>query len=157
MKFSETPICQSRANCYQCRNNERFREQMGKQYGEIECPENLPIGAELEQLPKKSQDAHKRMKEMQDKRQKQIEEAKNILDELEMISSEEGKKLTDKLRSFIFPDTKTPNKCKHGGKKIGEIDEVCCGGTVKKKAAFDCGKHVITTEKKCMNCEDFEK
>jgi len=156
MNFVDTPICQSRSNCFHCRTNENFRKQMELEHGPIECPENIPIGAKLEDLPEKSQEAHKKMEEMQEKRKQQIEEVNMALDELQMISSDEGKKLVDKIRGFISPNTKTPEKCKHAGKNIGEIDEECCGGKINKKPAFSCKKHTITTAKKCMGCMDFE-
>ena len=154
--FTETPICKSRANCFQCRNNENFRNQMVKQYGEWECPEGIKIGAKVEELPEKAQQTHKRMLEANEKRKKQIEEIKSSLDELRMIVPPEGNKIIDKITGLVFPDMKTPERCKHGGKKIGEVDQECCGGKIEKKAAFQCGKHTITTEKKCMTCEDYE-
>lgn len=154
--FSESPVCKSRANCFQCRNNENFRKQMEIQYGAIECPENIPIGAKTDQLPTKSQEAHERMQEMQAKRQQQINETSTILDELQMISSDEGSRLVDRLRALVLPNTKTPGKCKHGGNKIGEVTEACCGGKTTQKPVFECKKHIVTTERKCVGCPEFE-
>lgn len=129
---------------------------METQYGAIECPENIPIGAKIDQLPQKSKEAYLRIQEMQEKRQQQIIETGNVLDELQAISSDEGKKLVDKLRTFILPNTKSPEKCKHGGKKIGEIEEICCGGKINQRPVFECKKQIVTIEKKCMGCTEFE-
>ena len=128
---------------------------MKQQYGEWECPEKIPIGAALEQLPQKAQDAHKAMVEMQEKRAKQIEEVKVALNELEMIVPATAKVLVDKIRTLVAPDTKMPSKCKNGGAKIGEVDQECCGGKINKVDAFKCGKHTLTTAKKCIACTDF--
>jgi len=129
---------------------------MEQQYGEIKCPEGLDVGAKLEDLPEKSQESYKKMQEMQEGRKKQIEEVSLILDNLEMISSEEGKELIDKLRGFISPNSKTPEKCVHGGKEMGEVNQECCGGRIDKKTAYVCGKHIITVDKKCATCKDFK-
>ena len=156
MNFTETPICKSRANCFHCRNNEQFRQQMEQQYSSWECPEGIAIGAKLEDLPQKSQEAHKQMKEMEEQRQNQIKEIAIALDELQTICPQEGKRLIDKIRGYLNPQSKTPQKCKYGGGEIGEVDEKCCGGQINKKMAYECGKHSLTTEKKCMGCGDFE-
>lgn len=155
MNFADTPICQSRTNCFQCRNNENFRKQMEQQYGTIECPEGFAVGAKIDDLPTKSQEAYKRMIEMQVKRQQQIDELNSALSELSMIIPEEGKKLVDKIRNIISPQTKTPEMCKHGGKQIGEVEEECCGGQIKQKPVFKCQKHTLATATKCISCEDF--
>jgi len=155
-KFADSPVCQSRSNCFQCRNNEKFREQMESQFGKIECPEGFLIGAKLIDLPRKSQDAYAKMQEMQLKRQQQIDEVDSILNELEIISGDEGKKLVDRIRNIIAPNSKTAAKCRHGGKQIGEANQECCGGKEDRKPVFACGKHVITVERKCINCKDFE-
>ena len=153
--FNETPICISRANCFHCRNNEQFRNQMKSQYGDWECPEKIPINAPIEQLPPKAQEAYRAMMEMQEKRNKQIEEVKVAINELEMVVPPHVRHLVDKIRSFVVPDTKTTDKCKDGGPKIGEVDQECCGGKINKVDAFKCAKHTVTTARKCMGCEDF--
>jgi len=156
MKFNETPICKSRANCYHCRNNEVFRIEMGKQYGEIECPENIPIGADLEELPEKSVESYKKSMKMKENREKQLIELDSIVNELYEISSEEGKKLVDDLKKILYAGRKNPEICKNGGDKIGEVEQECCGGKKAQKPAYNCSKHTIAIEKKCQRCKEFE-
>lgn len=156
MKFNETPICISRTNCYHCRNNEAFRAEMEKQYGSIECPEDLPIGAALEDLPEKSQQSYHKMIKMKEDREQQIAELDSIIDELYEISSEHGKKLVEGIKKIIYAGRRSPEICKNGGDKIGEVDQECCGGKKIKKSVHNCSKHIIAIEKKCVGCEDFE-
>lgn len=156
MAFSDTDICKSRSNCYQCRNNDRFRSQMEKRYGNIECPEGFQIGISIEELPEKSRISYNRIKEMEVKIENKKKEVSTLLNELQMIIPKEGKDLVDKIRNLVLPNTKTPARCIYGGGKIGEIDEKCCGGKIVKKPTFNCDKHQITTEKKCVVCGDFK-
>lgn len=155
MNFTDTPICKSRSNCFQCRNQERFRKQMESQYGSWECPEGFPIGAKLEDLPEKSQEAHKRMAEARKRREEQQKELSAALDELEMIIPAEGLHIVTKIRGIVAPNTKSPEKCVHGKKKIGQVDQECCGGKIEKVDAYSCSKHTITTSRKCSTCGDF--
>jgi hypothetical protein len=119
MGFKDTPICQSRTNCFICRNDQNFRDQMEKQHGKWECPENIPIGTPLEKLPEKARQAHQSMMDMQAQRQKQIEEVQVALNELDMVVPEVGKTHVDKVRFFLFPNQKTIDKCKNGAQQIG--------------------------------------
>lgn len=155
MKYTETPMCKQRTQCFNCRNNENFRKQMENQYGSWECPENIPIGANLDQLPQVAQDAHQKVIEMQEARAKQIEKVKIALDELEMIIGENGLDKLETIRNFIFPNSKIAARCTYNQKEIGEVDQECCGGKIKKVKAYRCEKHIITTDKKCVRCDDF--
>jgi len=157
MNFTDTPMCKTRQNCVQCRNNEDFRKHMEKQYGPWECPENIPIGASLEQMPDQSKQMEKRKQEAQKEMQTRQLEMQQAIDELEQIVPPEGLPKVDKIRSMLFPQTKTPMNCMHGGDVVGEVDENCCGGKTKKVKAFNCQKHTITTERKCIKCNDFAK
>jgi hypothetical protein len=157
MDFITSPICTSQTNCFHCRNNKKFRTQMEQQYGSWECPDNISIGAKLEELPQKAQDAYMQQQKMQTEQRKKIEEAQIVLDELEMIVPPEGKEKINKIRSLFLPQTKTVVTCKNGGDKIGEVDEECCGGTIKKVDAFKCLQHTLATNKKCQRCPDFAK
>jgi hypothetical protein len=156
MKFTDTPICKQRTQCYNCRNNNGFRQQMENQYGPWECPENIPLGANLDQLPQVAQDAHQKMIEMQEARAKQLEEVKTAIDELEMIVGKNGLEKLEIIRIFLFPNSKTAVRCVQGGKEIGDVDEECCGGKIKKVKAYQCKTHIIATDKKCSRCTDYK-
>ena len=91
-----------------------------------------------------------------EERQKLGQEAQVALEELSMALSGENLVRIEKIRSIFFPQTKSASKCVNSTKQIGEVDQVCCGGTIKKVTAFDCTKHTVCTDKKCQGCQDFE-
>jgi hypothetical protein len=130
---------------------------MEQQHGSWECPEGIPVGAKLEELPQKAQEAYAQQQKMQEEQKKKMEEAQVALDELEMIVPPEGKDKINTLRGLFFPQTKTVAACKNGGEKIGEVDQECCGGKIKKVDAFKCSQHTVATDKKCQGCPDFAK
>lgn len=155
MQFTETPICTSRANCFNCRNNEKFRNQMSKQYGEYICPENIPINARLEELPQTAQDNYNRLLEQRKTKENQHKEITTIFNEIENNTQGKIQELIIRLRSIILPTTKIPSQCKFCQNKIGEVEQTCCGGKIDKVDAYECTKHIITTLKKCQRCDDF--
>lgn len=158
MNFTDTPVCTSRTNCFQCRNNKGFRAQMEQQWGSWECPEGFAIGTPLEGLPEKTQESQKKIQGFQEERQRKIGEAIVALDELEALVSGEGKRATSIIRSFVAPNTKTAATCEFGGEEVGEVDQECCGGKISKVKAYDCSKQTTTaTDRKCASCSDFRK
>lgn len=156
MSFTELSICKNRQICYACRNVDNFRERMSRQHGDWECPDNIPIGTPLQDLPQSAIDHHNYMLERQKRHKEKIAEAEIALNDLEMIVPAHGKHLLNNIRNVFFPQTKSPKECKYGGEIIGETNESCCGGKIKSVDLFACEKHESTTNKKCTRCEDFE-
>ena len=155
MNFTATPMCQQKAQCFNCRTNEQFRKQMEANYGPWECPENIPIGATLEQLPQESQDMHNRMIKAQEDRKQKMLEMQIIFDELEMMIDGEAFDKLEKIKIFIFPQSKKAEFCTNGGEKVGEVDQECCCGKIKKVDVYKCTEHMIATDKKCATCDNF--
>jgi len=127
MNFTETPQCKSKSMCIECRNNEQFRANLIKQFGEWECPEGIAINTPIENFPADIQEKYKNRIEMIEKRKRQMEEVKNILNDLEEIIPESFLDSFDKVRFFIFPKEKTPQICIHKGNPK-RVNELCCGG-----------------------------
>ena len=158
MGFTQEQVCTSRQNCVACRRDSRFRDHFEKQYGgKWECPLNIPIDAADEAFPVEILTRYKEVLKMQEERQKQMQEVQTTLDELIMTSSGDTLAKVEKVRNFFFPHLKSATKCVHSTKQLGEVDQVCCGGTVKKVAAYDCDKHTLCTDKKCQGCQDFSQ
>jgi hypothetical protein len=63
MKFTEFPPCRNRFACLQCRNDNKFVENMRKRFGEWECPEGIAMGTPLEEMPQHIQDKIKTYKD----------------------------------------------------------------------------------------------
>jgi hypothetical protein len=156
MSFTENQICTSRQNCVPCRRDARFRENFEKQFnGAWECPLKIPIDATDEQFPKDIIERYKEFIRAHEERQKKAMEAQVALDELAMVLTGEDLRKIELIRTLFFPQTKAASKCQNSTKKIGEVDQVCCGGTIKKVDTFDCSKHTLCTDKKCQACNDF--
>jgi hypothetical protein len=155
--FVETPMCKSKQNCVACRNDENFRKQMEQQFGTWECPLKIAIGTPLEQMPQEIRDSEERKRKQIEEAQKRQQAVQAALDALELVVPGNSLMHIDTIRSFMFPNTKTPAACANGGAKIGEVDENCCGGKIKKVDAFSCTTQTVTTARKCMQCMEFRK
>jgi hypothetical protein len=155
--FNDSPICQSRLNCIPCRRDKAFREKLEGQFKEKwTCPLNIEIDAPDSDFPPDILEKFNNRKEEMDKIRKKHEEAKNALDELSMALSGENLERLSIIRDLFFPNTKEASKCKNMISVIGEVNQVCCGGKIKKVSAFSCKKHVVCTDKKCNACNDFD-
>lgn len=157
MNFVDTPICKSRQNCFQCRNNMKFREQMELQYGPWECPEGISIGTSLEEMPEQVQEIERRRQEIKEQQESNLARINILFDELESSISDNLYDKLVELRAMIFPNTKKANICEFGSEIIGKVNEECCGGKIKQVEAYKCNKHTITTDKKCSKCMDYKK
>jgi hypothetical protein len=156
-KFTDTPQCTQRSACVICRRDKGFRDHFEKEFGQWECPIGLPIDAKDEQFPPEILAKHKEQEQRMKENQERLAEAKQAFEELSISLSGDNLLRLEKIRTVFFPQTKQAILCKRGGKQIGEVDQVCCGGTIKKVSTFDCSKHVICTDKKCSTCVDFER
>jgi hypothetical protein len=156
MGFTKEQVCKSRHNCIPCRRDAKFRGHFEKQYGgPWECPLNIPIDAKDDAFPEEVLKRYREMLEKQEERSKKTKEVEILLDELVMATTGEVSEKIEKIRSFFFPNSKIATKCSNSSKQIGEVDQVCCGGTIKKVPAYNCSKHMICTDKKCQGCQDF--
>lgn len=156
-KFTESDVCKSRQYCVACRRDPRFRENFEKQTKEAlgECPLGIEIDAKDDKFPKDILDRYNQQQEQMKESQRKQELAKEALDELSLVLTGENLTRLDTIRSVFFPQTKVASKCKNSSKKIGEVDQVCCGGKIKKVDTFDCSKHTLCTDRKCNTCPDF--
>lgn len=153
--FVESNICKSHQNCIPCRRDPKFRENFEKQFGKWECPLSIPIDAKDEQFPAGAIEHHRQvLKQIEDQKRK-TEAAQVALEELSMVLTGENLVRLELIRTTFIPQTKTAIKCSNSGKQIGEVDQVCCGGTIKKVPAYECQKHTLCTDRKCMGCTDF--
>lgn len=154
--FIESEICKSRQHCVPCRRDAGFRENFEKQLGgSWTCPLNIPIDASDSDFPKDILDRYNEYKKQIEERQRIMMEAQAAFEELSMAMTGDNIARLEKIRSAFFPNTKTAMKCVNGIKQIGDVDQVCCGGTVKKVAAYECKKHTLCTDRKCQGCSDF--
>ena len=154
--FIESDICKTRQNCVPCRRDPRFRENFEKQFGgKWECPMGITIDAPDEKFPPEIIERYKVFQKQMEERQKLGQEAQVALEELSMVLTGENLVKLEKIRSIFFPQTKSASKCANSTKQVGEVDQVCCGDTIRKVAAFNCIKHTICTDKKCQGCQDF--
>ena len=151
----ETRVCASGENCIRCRNEEKFRKIIERDFGTFDCPKNIPINTPLDKFPQEIIDKHQKSAKTLEENKKRYQEALNAFEELELTSNSEDLKRLQKIREVFFPQTKNHEKCQYFVKEIGEVDEECCNGSIKKVKAFNCSKHTICTDKKCRNCNDF--
>jgi len=156
LKFDESDICKTRLNCIPCRREVKFRQQMEKKFkGPWECPLGIPIDAKDEQFPPEIFERFLEQKKQIEERQRIYQAAVTSFEELSMVLSGDNLARLESIRTAFLPQTKIASKCQNSVKQIGKIDQLCCGGTIKKVAAFDCSKHTICTDKKCHTCSDF--
>lgn len=155
MKFTETEVCKSKINCFACRREKPFRDSLEKQFGKWECPLGISLDAPDSAFPKETIEMQKRQEEAKEKEINRRKEIDNLFLELEMCLTGEALLKLHQLQILINPKIKESSKCRFGGKKIGEVDEPCCGGKIKKVDAYSCSKHSLTTNKKCFRCSDF--
>jgi hypothetical protein len=130
---------------------------MEQQFGKWECPIDLPIGAPLEDMPQTTIDQVNRQREAQEQHKRRMEEMEFALTELDKIAGDAGRTYVNTIRTHALPKTKSAGKCQNSGKQVGEVDQECCGGKINKVAAYSCSLHIITTDKKCNQCNDFNK
>lgn len=154
--FTETPGCIHRMMCVDCRNNESFRQKVESQMGPWECPENIPIGTKLEDMPKPIQEIHYKRQEQTKIQQEKIEKVKAALNSIEEVIPKQALGLLDLIRAYIFPQTAKSLLCKFNTGEKKEVDEICCGGKIKKVTGFICEKQGDASEKKCRSCNFFE-
>jgi len=154
--FTQTPGCVHRMMCVDCRNNENFRKRVEKQMGPWNCPENIPIGTTLENMPKHIQDNFHKREEQKRIQQEKIDKVKIALDSIEQVIPEQALGLLDEVRTHVFPNTPKAPLCKFNTGETVEVEEKCCGGKVKVVTGFVCEKKGPTSEKTCRSCRDFE-
>jgi hypothetical protein len=156
ISFTQTPGCTHRFMCVECRNNEKFREKMENQLGPWECPENIPIGTPLAEMPEKIQEIHRKREEQIKVQKEKMEKIRIALDGIEEVIPEQALGLIDVVRAHIFPDTKKASICKYNTGEKKKIEQKCCGGKVKKVDGFICSKHGDVSDRRCRACQDFE-
>jgi len=154
--FTQTPGCIHRMMCVECRNNEKFRERVVSQMGEWQCPENIPIGTPLKEMPQNIQDASKKREEQIQMQKETMTKIKIALDGIEEIIPEQALGLVDVVRAHIFPDTKKLSLCKFNTQEAKKVEQKCCGGKVKMVDGFVCEKHGDVSDKNCRGCQEFE-
>lgn len=154
--FTETYACQTRAACVECRNSEKFRKDMERRYGKWECPENIPIGTPIEEMPQKVVRMRQKRIEEKEKQQQYLNQLRSSLDDLEEILPTQALSKLDFLRFHIFPNDKHKNDmCIHNTKEKTKVDRKCCGGKTKKVDGFKCKIHGDTDPQYCSRCTDF--
>lgn len=123
--------------------------------GSWECPLNIPIDAPNESFPKEVWQAHLNRIKLEEENKQRQAVVINAFEELSMVLTGENLTRLEIIRTYFLPSTKKAERCENSTKQIGEVDQLCCGGTIKKVSAFDCRKHVLCTDKKCHSCNDF--
>ena len=144
MSFIESQQCKSHKLCHACRNDENFRKAMMQQHGgewgkdEWGCPLGIPLGSTGDQLPEEAREYLKEMEKRRKQHEERLEQIRANLDDLEMIVPEQGLEKLNAIRFHIFPHEKKASSCENGGNQVGEVDQECCGGKLKKVPAFQC-------------------
>lgn len=156
MNFTETAACMNRLACFRCRNNDNFRKRAEKRFGPWECPDGIPIGASIEEMPEKTRNIMKHKEETINKRRENLKKVLTAIQELEMMFPEAESQI-EIIKNFVFPREKKPTNCQFYTTKIGTTEETCCGGKVKVVDEYGCSKHKTTTDKKCTTCMDFRR
>jgi hypothetical protein len=162
--FTESYHCQNRLACAACRNDENFREQAKRDFGqEWECPEKIEIGTPLEQMPAYIKYIHHSQKHIQtnvnsiqvDK--KYLPELKIALDSIEEVIPEKGLELLDKVRFHLSPELKTLENCKYSTDERKQVEKKCCGGKINLVDGFVCSKLGDSPTTRCQKCDSFER
>jgi hypothetical protein len=143
--------------CVQCRQNEEYRAKLEKKFGPWECPLGIPVGASVEEMPEEVQRGEERRKTQIEAAKERDQRINDALDALEAMVPAEGYVYLDTLRAQFNPRIKNPETCAHGGNKVGQVDQECCGGKIKKVDAFECAKHGVRTARDCTKCKDWSK